>query len=88
MFESGMNIKPPTTQLEVKTLLNRIQHFVGFVYHSIRLRGSGGSLRVEVKIQPHRGIRGKCSTCQQPCPGVTVHRVNGIMCEELPSFGE
>jgi transposase len=69
MFESGVNIKQPTTQLEVKTLLNRIQHFVGFVYHSIRLRGSGGSLRVEVKIQPHRGIRGKCSTCQQPCPG-------------------
>ena len=69
MFESGVNDKQPTAQLEVKTLLNRIQHFVGFVYHSIRLRGSGGSLRVEVKIQPHRGIRGKCSTCQEPCPG-------------------
>jgi transposase len=61
--------KQPTTQLEVKAVLNRIQHFVGFVFQSVRMRGSGGSLRVEVKIEPHRGIRGKCSTCLQPCPG-------------------
>jgi len=59
----------PTTQLEVKTILNRIQHFVGFVYQSIRLHGSGSSLRVEVHIDPHRGIRGKCSTCLSPSPG-------------------
>ena len=69
MIESGVKAKQPTTQMEVKTLLNLIQHFVGFVYHSIRLRGSGSSLRVEVKIQPDRGIRGKCSICQEPCPG-------------------
>jgi transposase len=67
--ESGLKNKSPTTQLEVKAVLNRIQHFVGFVYQSIRLRGSGGSLRVEVRIEPHRGIRGKCSTCRRPCPG-------------------
>jgi len=66
--ESGVK-KQPTTQLEVKTVLNLIQRFVGFIYTSIRLRGSGGSLRVEVKIEPHRGIRGKCSTCREPCPG-------------------
>ena len=68
-IESGVKNKTPTTQLEVKTVLNQIQHFVGFVYQSIRLRGSGGSLRVEVKIEPHRGIRGKCSDCLKPCPG-------------------
>ena len=61
--------KQPTTQLEVKTILNRIQRFVGFVYSSIRLRGSGGSLRIEAQIEPHRGIRGKCATCLKPCPG-------------------
>ncbi len=66
--ESGVK-KQPTTQLEVKTLLNQIQRFVGFVYHSVCLRGVGTSRRVEVRIHPHRGIRGKCSTCQQPCPG-------------------
>jgi hypothetical protein len=31
-FESGVKNKLPTTQLEVKTLLNRIQHFVGFTH--------------------------------------------------------
>lgn len=64
-----MKNKKPATQLEVKAVLNRIQHFVGFVYQSIRMRGSGGSLRLEVKIEPHQSIRGKCSTCLEPCPG-------------------
>lgn len=50
-------------------MLNEIQHFVGFVYRSIRMRGSGGSLRVEVRIAPHGGIRGKCSMCLKPAPG-------------------
>ena len=67
-----INNQRPTTQLEVKTLLNRIQRFVGFIYASIRLRGSGGSLWIEVKIEPHQGIRGKCSTCLKPCPGYDV----------------
>lgn len=61
--------KTTTTQLEVKTILNRIQRFLGFVYASVRLRGSGGSLRIEAQIEAHRGIRGKCATCLQPCPG-------------------
>ena len=67
-----MKNKQPTTQLDVKTLLNRIQRFVGFVYQSIRLRGSGGSQRIEVKIEPHQGIRAKCSTCLRACPGYDV----------------
>ena len=33
------------------------------------MRGSGGSLRIEAQIEPHRGIRGKCATCLKPCPG-------------------
>ena len=64
-----MNNKEPATLLEVKTVLNRIQRFVGFVYHSIRMRGSGSSLRIEVQIQPHGGIRGKCATCLKSSPG-------------------
>jgi transposase len=66
--ESGVK-KEPTTQLEVKTILNRIQRLVGFVYSSIRLCGSGSSLRIEARIEPHRAIRGKCASCLKPCPG-------------------
>ena len=56
-------------QLEVKTILNRIQHFVGFVYQEVRLRQPRGKLRIEVAIEPHCGSRAKCSACQQPAPG-------------------
>lgn len=48
-------------QLEVKTILNRIQHFAGFVYQEVRLHTPRGKLRIEVHIEPHRGLRGKCS---------------------------
>ena len=67
-----MKNKPPTTRLDVKTLLNRVQRFVGFIYTSIRLRGSGGALRIEVRIEPHRGIRGQCATCRPVGPGYDV----------------
>jgi len=56
-------------QLKVKTLLNRIQHFGGFVYHDIRLGYHRHDLCLEVRIEPHRGLRGKCSACLQPAPG-------------------
>ena len=56
-------------QLEVKTLLNRIQHFVGFVYSDIRLRSPRGKLCLEVTVESHQGRRGKCSVCQQWAPG-------------------
>src|SRR5208283_3685032 len=56
-------------QLEVKTLLNRIQHFAGFVYQDVRLCSRRRRLRVEARIEPHRGIRGKCSQCRQAAPG-------------------
>jgi hypothetical protein len=56
-------------QLEVKTILNRIQHFAGFVYQEVRLRTPRGKLRIEVRIEPHRGLRGKCSECRRPAPG-------------------
>jgi transposase len=61
-----------TTQLEVKTLLNRIQRFAGFVYQSVVLRGTGCAQRIEVRIEPHRGMRGKCSRCLKSCSGYDV----------------
>ena len=56
-------------QLKVKTALNRIQHFPGFVYQEIRLRTPRGKLRLEVWIEAHRGLRGRCSKCRRPAPG-------------------
>jgi len=56
-------------QLEVKTILNRIQHFVGFVYQDVRLGRHRGQWRLEVRIEPHQGLRGKCSECRRPAPG-------------------
>jgi len=60
----------PAIQLEVKTILNWIQHFVGFVYQEVRLcqrRGHGD--RIEITLEAHRGVRRRCSQCQQPAPG-------------------
>ena len=58
-------------QLKVKTLLNAIQHFVGFVYQDIRLgrERKGRPQRIEITVQPHGGIGAKCSRCLQPAPG-------------------
>jgi transposase len=56
-------------QLEVKTILNRIQHFVGFVYQDIRLCSPRGKLSMEVTLAAHQGMGGKCSECRRPAPG-------------------
>jgi transposase len=56
-------------QLEVKTVLNRIQHFVGFVYQDVRLCSCRGKLRIEARIEPHGGMRARCSECRRPAPG-------------------
>jgi len=57
-------------QLEVKTILNRIQHFVGFVYQDVRLHGGHiGQPWLTITLQAHKGIRGRCSECRRPAPG-------------------
>jgi transposase len=57
-------------QLEVKTILNCIQHFVGFVYREVRLERCGDKpRRIAIRLAAHGGIRGKCSECRRPAPG-------------------
>ena len=56
-------------QLEVKTLLNRIQHFAGFIYHEVRLTEDRRAARIEVQIRPHRQIPARCSRCRRSAPG-------------------
>ena len=69
-LESGLKkTENPTTQLEVKTLLNRVQPFPGFVQQSVRLLGTGCNLRIEVQLRARAGSQGQCSGCDQCHPG-------------------
>ena len=58
-------------QLQVKTLLNALQHFPGFVFQDIRLHRhpDGQPSHVEITVEPHGSISAKCSRCLQPAPG-------------------
>jgi transposase len=50
--------------------LNQIQRYVGFVYAEVRMRSHIGQAKeIEIKLEPHAGIRGRCSQCQRPAPG-------------------
>jgi hypothetical protein len=54
----------------VKTILNQVQRFVGFVYQQVRMRGGPGKPElIEIMVEPQAGIRGRCSRCRQPAPG-------------------
>ena len=55
--------------MQVKTILNRIQRFVGFVYHKVQILERGQAVEIEIGLQPHGGIPGRCSQCQRPAPG-------------------
>ena len=47
-----------------------MQRFIGFVYREVRLHGEPHQPDfIEIRIEPHAGIRGRCSRCQQPSPG-------------------
>jgi transposase len=50
--------------------LNCVQRFVGFVYREVRLHGHKGKpTSIEITLEPHAGIRGRCSACRRPAPG-------------------
>jgi transposase len=46
-----------------------VQHFVGFVYQEVSMQGERRSLSIEITVEPHDGIRGRCSQCQRSAPG-------------------
>ena len=57
-------------QLEVKTILNRIQHFAGFVYRDVRLCCEGHKPQcIEVTLEAHQQRAARCSQCREPAPG-------------------
>jgi len=58
-------------QLQVKTILNAIQHFPGFVYDDIRLerQRDGRARQIAITVVAHGSRPAKCSRCQQVAPG-------------------
>jgi transposase len=42
---------------------------VGFVYQEVRMPERGPAVEIEITLQPHGGIRGRCSQCRRPAPG-------------------
>ena len=61
----------PAMQLQVKTILNAIQHFPGFVFQDIRLHRhrDGQPQHIDITVEAHGGIPARCSRCLQPAPG-------------------
>ena len=47
-----------------------MQRFVGFVYREVRLHGRQGKPNsIEIRLEPHAGMRGRCGACRRPAPG-------------------
>jgi transposase len=47
-----------------------VQRFVGFVYREVRMHCPQQQPEyIEISIEPHAGIRGRCWRCQRPAPG-------------------
>ena len=70
-------------QLQIKTILNAIQHFPGFVYEDIRLQRHRDERprRLEITVEPHGGIPAKCSRCLKPAPGYDI--VQNVLCSTI-----
>jgi len=58
-------------QLQVKTILNALQPFPGFVYDDIRLerQRDGRPRQIAITVVAHGSRPAKCSRCQQVAPG-------------------
>lgn len=56
----------------MKTILNRVQKFKGFVYKSIRWADQEADPALEVEVEPRSNSRGRCKMCGKPAPGYDV----------------
>ncbi len=62
----------------VKTILNRIHKFPGFVYGDVVLCGRDDGLRLEVHVRPHARNQPICSGCAHRGPGYDVLEERGF----------
>jgi transposase len=66
--------------------LNAIQHFAGFIYQEIELRRyQGRPQAIDIRLQPHQSIRGKCSQCLRSAPG--YDRLEERSWQHVPLWG-
>jgi transposase len=84
--QTNQPTRRPAIQLQLKTLLNAIQHFVGFVYQEIELlRQDGQAKAIHIRLQAHKGRRGRCSQCQRLVPG--YDRLQERQWQHVPLWG-
>ena len=68
--DKSLSARRSAIQLQVKTILNQIQRYAGFVYAEVRMRSHHGQAQeIEIKLEAHAGMRGRCSQCQRSAPG-------------------
>lgn len=55
--------------MQLKTILNRVQKFKGFVYKSIHWAVEGVNPSLDVEVVARSNSRGRCKMCGKPAPG-------------------
>jgi transposase len=75
--------------MQLKTILNRIEHFKSFVYTKPHMTDEEGELAIEVTIEPRANGRPICSGCQQVRAGydrLPVRRFEYVPLWAIPVF--
>lgn len=55
--------------MQLKTILNRVEHYKSFVYGKAVFQDKGGRTAIEVSVRPREGSRPICSKCGRAGPG-------------------
>ena len=69
----------------LKTILNSIEKYKGFVYKDIKLTGEPSNLMLEILIEPRRNSRGVCRGCSDLCSGYDTQSIRRY--EYIPLWG-
>jgi transposase len=69
----------------LKTIMNRLQRFKGFVYEQARFVGEGSAAWIEVHIRPRAGSKPRCGNCGRP--GSKYGFVNERRYQFVPLWG-
>ena len=80
----------------VKTFLNRVQKFKGFVYQAIKWSDHASEPALEIQVVARSNTRGVCRVCCNPAPGYNTQparRYNfipfwGFVCFSSIALGE